>query len=206
MLAQLWPTCSTSEPLRTTNSPSTWASTPGTSGAVRGCFSPRKFSITRVESFTETFMGKWAATAFIFASKPTVTPATRFLRWLSQVWRRACAFRRFGGNRRTSSAWPGETARESASEGNFRWVVPFGPFTWSATPSSLTVTPEGTTTRTRSLRSSVDIGEEPPSDLELPGLGVAHDAPVGREHQETEVLGGKESRFVALQHAPADRQ
>src|SRR5579871_5120933 len=175
MLAQLWPTCSTSTPLRTTNSPSTWASTPGTSGAVRGCFSPRKFSITRVESFTETFMGKWAATAFIFASKPTVTPAIRFLTWLSHVWRSACACRRFAGSRSTSLTLPA-------------------------------VTPAGTGTVTRSLRASVDIGEEPPSDLELPGLGVAHDAPVGRKDQETEVLRRQEPRLVPLEGAPPDRE
>ncbi len=109
--------------------------------------------MTRVESFTETFIGKWAATAFIFASKPRVTPATRFFTWLSQVWRSAWAWRRFGGRRSTSSAVPGATTSVSASDGNFRWVVPFGPLTVSAVPSSFTVTPLGTTTVTRSFRA-----------------------------------------------------
>src|SRR5580658_702079 len=202
MFAALWPTCSMSIPSSTTKSPSTRAATPGTSGAFRGCFSPRKFSMTRVESLTATFMGKCAATAFIFASKPFVTPSRRFFVWLSQVWSSAWARFRLAGIESVRVTWPPEVATRSASWGNPREAVPRGPLTDSVGPWRVTLTPAGSGTSTWSRSaSSVDIGEKLPSDLELAGLGVAHDALVRRQDENAEVLGRQEAGLVPFDGA-----
>src|SRR6202140_2366016 len=188
-------------------SPSTDALTPRVGAAVRGNFSPRKFSMSSGSSFAWTFIGKWAATTFIFASKPCTTPPTRFPTCRSQVWSSAFAFLRLGGifNVRTKPSFV--TAKSIASVGNGRTTVPRGPFAVIVRSPVFRVAPftRGTMTRLRSA-SSVDIREQLPPDLEFAGLGVAHDALVRRQEKETEVLRRQEAGLVAFDLPAAHRE
>src|SRR5208282_4079543 len=202
--AALWPTCSTSFPVIVTISPSTTAFVPWSRWVDRGCFSPRKFSIRSSSPRTWTFIGKCAATTFRRASTPWVRPPAMFAMWAAHVRRSACERFRWDGSRssrETSVPW---TVSTRASDGNGRTIVPSLPFARSVRPSTVSVTPFGISTVARPV-SSVDIGEQPPPDLQLAGVRVGEDATVRGKDEQTEVLRRQESRLVALETVVRDR-
>src|SRR5208282_477490 len=170
-----------------------FALVPGTRLEERGCFSPRKFSMRMWFSFTWTFIGKCAATTFSRASTPRVREPARFRTWAAHVLRSDCERLRCVGRRSVSVSFPAWNARSRASEGNGRSTEPSGPFAFRRRWATVNVTPFGTSTVSWPRSGSVDIGEQPTSDLELPGLLVGEDAPVRGEDENAEVLGGEEA-------------
>src|ERR1700691_5530547 len=206
MFAALCPTCSTSWPVSVTISPSTAAFVPGQRRVVRGYFSPRKFSMTSSSPFTETFIGKWAATTFIFASTPTVRPPARLRTCAAQVLSNDCERFRSAGILRRSVTEPPPTVSSMTSDGNGRSTVPRGPFAANLPGRTTNDTPAGTSMTSRVRSVSVDIGQQPTSDLEFPRFLVRQHATVRGKDEQAEVLGGEEPCLVPFEAVVRNRQ